>query len=328
MLNLLALLLLSAPGTEPSVAAVVGVRVESHYWTAFLRLTPSQGYLAAVSRGLFVPSATGLMFVDVVSSCGREEPQQEDSLQQHLSIKRVTGRVHAAPCSPPAGAINRPKTVRVLFVGRKYISVFRYGESWNGRGFWRVDTRGWDTDSPIPMGQLLPAETIADVDRWAAEQREQGISRALSEGLTGDADPCWHPDPSHELWAITRSDRRWVVMALLQSSCTTDPVATPIAVPDSLVDGSRNRDPGIALPTSDTPGPDIVVSPEGRLAVLSGGSSVMLSALEGGTLGRTLAEVALPVTQNAAGPTLVMVQWLDRYALSHWLPMLTEAMAE
>jgi hypothetical protein len=328
MLGLAAVLLMSTATAEPSVAAVVGVRRDASYSTVFLRLDASAGYLATVSRGLLVPSLTGLMFVDVVADCSHGDPQHSGSPQQYLSIHRVTGPVRPASCTPAPSPTEPPKTVKVLFVGHRYISVFRYSESWNGRGEWDADTRAWGQGTPIPMPRVLPVKVVADVDRWVAKQRDEGIAQALREGLTGDADPCLYPNASRNMWAITRAKRQWVVMPLLQSSCITYEEVTPIAVPDALVDGSRNQEPAIEVPTQAGSAADVVVSPDESLAVVLDNDSVQLTSVADGSLRDTLANATLPRRDGQSPATLVMVQWFTSNTLSRWRSRLEKALGD
>jgi hypothetical protein len=326
MLSLLTILLVSAPAVQSSVAAVVGVRTGAQYWTVFVRPAVSRGHFATVSRGLLVPTVGGLMFVDVVSNCSQEDPQQHLSPQQYLSIRTVAGLARPAPCTPVPDSFDPPKMVKVLFVGHRYISVYRYSESFSGRGSWYLDTSAWGEGTPIPMARLLPRELVAEVDSWAAKQRKDGTAQALREGLAGDAAPCLYPDPDPDLWAIARSQRQWVVMTLLKSSCITYEEATPLAVPDALVDRSRNQNPGVTLLPSDGPELDVVVSPDGGLAVVWDGGAVLLQSVHNGLLREASAVAQIPLRHVTSDSALVMVQWFDSPTLSRWRAALEEAM--
>jgi len=322
--------LLSGVADDPAAAVLVGVRTSGQYTAILFSPSATRAFSALSRRGLLALTDVGPMFLDVVPNCDSRSADRflvtgpADEAQKHVRCLR--GRVDGVG----AGRAD----VSVLFVSSRYISVARSGENFNGRGWWSLDTRRWGQGTPVPMTRALPRHVVAAIDQSASARRKAGIAEALREGMVGDADPCWNGDASRTSWGIVRSDRRWVVLAQLDSECSTNWYETRVPLPGEIVDDVQNDKSPALVSGLPTPTQDLAVSPDGGLAVTIAGSSVALRSLKDGGAGGVLAEARIgewreeePVHREYDDhrDAMVMVQWLGNKALARWSDRLSQA---
>ena len=311
--------LVAAAGVGGRETAVVGIRVAGEYKTIAFFPTGSGGFAAVSVHGLLPQTDVGLVAVDVVPDCRRVS--SAPTFDWHYLVVTPT----------PEGLQRRCMTsnygeggseVRVLFVGRRYLSVEKIGEAaaFKRENAPHLTTTRWGQGTAIPMQRILPESLIATMDRYVDAYRTQGIAAARSAGALGDADPCWYGSASRESWGIVRAERRWVVRTMLESRCSTYPHTTTVHLPDEVVDGVANEEASVTLST-DGVVDDVLLSPDGRLAVVVASSSVTLRPVDGNVAGDALARVLLSgwrPGEQGRDDAVVMTEWLDPATASRW----------
>jgi hypothetical protein len=184
------------------------------------------------------------------------------------------------------------------------------------------------------MRRVLPSHVVAAIDESASARRKAERAEALREGRAGDADPCWYGDASRTSWGIVRSERRWVVLAQLESECITEWYETRVPLPGEVVNAIQNDESPALVSGLPTSMQDVAVSPDGGLAVTIAGSAVALRSVKDGGAGGLLAEAGIGQWRKEEGvrrvyddyrDAVVMVQWLGNEALARWSDPLSRA---
>ena len=322
--------LLSGVAADPAAAVLVGVRTSGKYTAILFRSSATGAFSASSMRGLLALTDVGPMFVDVVPDCDSR------SHDRFLVIGPADDAPKRVPCL--RGRVERVgagrSDVNVLFVSSRYISVARSGESFNGRGWWSLDTRRWGQGTPVLMRRVLPRHVVAAIDQSASARRKAEMAEALREGRAGDADPCWYGDASRTSWGIVRSERRWVVLAQLESECIKEWYETRVPLPGEIVNDVHNDESPALVSGFPASMEEVAVSPDGGLAVTIVGSEVELRSVKDGGAGGLLAEAGIEQWRKEEGVSrvyddyrdaVVMVQWLGNEALARWSDRLSRA---